>query len=213
LLLVARDEGLVSDSEVRHEVVTLIVAGHETVAATLTWTWWLVAAHSKVEEQLHEEVDSLPDPPWDSTVMDQLPYARAVVNECLRLYPPAWVITRRSLAPDVLDGYQIPTGSTIIMSPYLMHRDPALWTRPQEFDPGRFLPGIGHAVDEPAYLPFGTGPRLCIGRDLALLEAPLIVARLARQFVVRPVGPAVVTNDFGVTLRPAKALRVTVGLR
>ena len=110
-------------------MVTLIVAGHETVAATLTWTWVLLAAHPDAEQRLHAEVDALPDPAtagWGADVLDQLPFTRAVIDECLRLYPPAWVITRRSLEPDVLGGFELPAGATVILSPYVMQRDAAV---------------------------------------------------------------------------------------
>ena len=210
LLLRARDEGIASDEEVRNEVVTLIVAGHETVAATLTWTWSLVASDQAVAARLHDEVDALPDGSWDMTALAQLPYTRAVIDECLRLYPPAWVMTRRSLTNDRLGGYDVPAGATLIMSPYLLHRDASLWDAPELFDPRRFLDQAQQGVDRSTYLPFGFGPRLCIGRELSLFEAPLIVASLARRFVIRPLQPQSVVKDFGVTLRPRDGLAATV---
>jgi cytochrome P450 len=209
LLLVARDEGLASDTEVRDEVVTMIVAGHETVAATLTWSWLLLAQHPDVEARLHAEVDALPRPPWTASVTERLPYTRAVIEECLRLYPPAWVITRRSLAHDVLGGYDVPIGSTVIMSPYLLHRDSAVWTSPESFTPERFLT----TPDRTSYFPFGAGPRLCIGRDLSLFEAPLVLARLTRAFTVRPTAVRSPRCDFGVTLRPVGGLSAVISPR
>jgi cytochrome P450 len=216
LLISSLDEGAVTPQEVRDEVVTLIVAGHETVAATLTWTWVLLAAHPDAERRLHSEVDALDDPPstgWGADVLDRVPYTRAVVDECLRLYPPAWVITRRSLEPDVLGGFPVPTGTTVILSPYVVQRDARWWPDPGRFDPERFVgarsssaPGSGPLT----YFPFGAGPRLCIGRDLALLEAPLVVAAVARALRVRPVRPASVEPDFGVTLRPKGGLPAQV---
>jgi cytochrome P450 len=210
LLLIARDAGLASDEEVRDEVVTLIVAGHETVAATLTWTWQLVASNRDVEGRLHAEVDALPDGPWEAAVLDRLTYTRAVIDECLRLYPPAWVMTRRSLSPDVLSGHSVPASTTLIMSPYLLHRDTALWEAPDRFDPNRFLSPKRDLVDRSTYLPFGAGPRLCIGRELSLFEEPLIVAR---RFIVRPSKPQSVVRDFGVTLRPAHGLPANIHRR
>ena len=142
LLITAMDEGLATAGEVRDEVVTLIVAGHETVAATLTWTWVLLAQHPEAEQRVHAEVDGLPDPGrggWDAEVVEQLPFTRAVVDECLRLYPPAWVITRRSLEPDVLGGFDLPAGATVIVSPYAVQRDAQWWPNPDRFDPERFL--------------------------------------------------------------------------
>ncbi len=219
LLITAMDEGIASAAEVRDEVVTLIVAGHETVAATLTWTWVLLARHPEAEQRVHAEVDSCPEPGsegWDADILERLPYTRAVVDECLRLYPPAWVITRRSLEPDSLGGFELPTGATVIASPYAIHRDARWWPSPDRFDPGRFL-GEASASESGSgpltYLPFGAGPRLCIGRDLALMEAPMVVATLARVLRVRPACPTSVRPDFGVTLRPTGGLPTKLTLR
>ena len=212
LLTTAMDEGLASAQEVRDEVVTLIVAGHETVAATLTWTWVLLAAHPDAECRLHAEVDALPEPGadgWDASVLEWLPFTRAVVDECLRLYPPAWVITRRSLEPEVVGGFELPAGATVILSPYAMHRDRKWWTRPAEFEPERFLGARSQAETGSGpltYFPFGAGPRLCIGRDLALMEAPMVVATLARALRARPKRPGSIREEFGVTLRPKGGL-------
>ena len=210
LLLIARDERMVSDAEVRNEVVTLIVAGHETVAATLTWSWYLLSQHSRVETRLHSEVDALPDPPWTASDVEGLPYTRAVIEECLRLYPPAWVITRRSLTHDVLGGYDVPVGSTIIMSPYLLHRASNVWTSPEQFTPERFVTTPNGSLDRTSYFPFGAGPRLCIGRDLSLFEAPMVLAALARAFRFRPTSVRPPRCDFGVTLRPVGGLPAVI---
>jgi cytochrome P450 len=213
LLIESMDAGAASRENVRDEVVTLIVAGHETVAATLTWTWVLLASHPEVEQRLHDEVDAITDEELAiSSVPSRLPYARAVVDECLRLYPPAWVITRRSLEPDVLGGCTIPVGATVILSPYVTQRDGRFWTAPLRFAPERFLDD-GSDDARPngmTYFPFGAGPRLCIGRDLALLEAPLVIATLARRLRCRPLSPASIQPDFGVTLRPKGGLPAVV---
>lgn len=216
LLVTAMDSGVATAGEVRDEVVTLIVAGHETVAATLTWSWVLLAQHPEAERRVHAEVDALSAPQggWDAGVLERLPFTRAVVDECLRLYPPAWVITRRSLEADTLGGFELPAGATVILSPYVMQRDARWWPDPERFSPERFL---DEALTEGGrgpltYFPFGTGPRLCIGRDLALMEAPMVIASLARVMRARPQRPAAIREDFGVTLRPrgglpAKAVR------
>jgi cytochrome P450 len=212
LLITAMDEGLATAAEVRDEVVTLIVAGHETVAATLTWTWVLLAGHPETEQRVHAEVDACPEPDpggWDVDILGQLPYTRAVIDECLRLYPPAWVITRRSLEADTLGGFELPAGATVIVSPYALHRDGQWWPHPDRFDPERFLgeaPPSESGTGPLTYLPFGAGPRLCIGRDLALMEAPMVVATLARVLRARPLRPLSVRSDFGVTLRPKGGL-------
>ncbi len=213
LLLVARDEGLVSDTEVRNEVVTLIVAGHETVAATLTWSWLLLAQHPNVEARVHAEVDALPNSPWAVGDIVGLRYTHAVIDECLRLYPPAWAITRRSLTDDVLGGYHIPMGSTIITSPYLLHRDSNVWASPERFVPERFFMTPADSLERTSYFPFGAGPRLCIGRDLALFEAPLVLAALARAFTIRPASARSPRCDFGVTLRPVGGLPAVISPR
>jgi len=217
LLLQAQDAGDVTARQVRNEVVTLIVAGHETVAATMTWTWLLLDQHPEVLAELRREVDdvlgSVRAEPVDLATVDALRLTRAVVDESLRLYPPAWVISRRALGPDVLGGYGIPTGTIVIMSPYLVHRDPALWERPEDFDPARFLDGRRDDVARGSYLPFGAGPRLCIGRDLALLEATLLTALLVRDFEVHPLDPATVRAHAGVTIRPVGGLPARVRLR
>jgi cytochrome P450 len=208
-LIAALDEGVASRREVRDEIVTLIVAGHETVAATLTWTWTLLARHRDAEQRLHLEVDALDDDALASpTAMDRLPFTRAVIDECLRLYPPAWVITRRSLQPDVLGGCRVPTNATVILSPFVTQRDPRHWPRPESFEPERFLgaPGSDVGSGPLTYLPFGAGPRLCIGRDLALLEAPLVVASIARHLRFAVPRSAGARLDFGVTLRPQGGL-------
>jgi cytochrome P450 len=203
-LIAALDEGLATRREVRDEIVTLIVAGHETVAATLTWTWALLAAHPAAERRLHAEVDQLGDVDLRAAeTVEQLPYTRAVIEECLRLYPPAWVVTRRCVRPDVLSGHEIPQDATVILSPYVTQRDERYWPQPQRFDPDRFA-GAGATelgTGPLTFFPFGAGPRLCIGRDLALLEAPLVVASVARRLLFRLERP-VDRLDFGVTLRP-----------
>ena len=206
LLIQAHAEGVASTREVRNEVVTLIVAGHETVAATLTWTWLLLAEHPAIESRVVAEAEQLPDSrPWAAADLELLPVIRAVIDEGLRLFPPAWVVTRRSLEADVLGGYRVPANTTVIMSPYVVQRDERWWPRPEQFDPERFLgrrdtdTGSGPL----RYLPFGAGPRLCIGRDLALLQAPIVIAALARRLRMRPLHPERVRPDFGVTLRPS----------
>jgi cytochrome P450 len=179
----------------------------------------LLAQDPEAEQRVHAEVDALPDPSgggWGAEVLEQLPFTRAVIDECLRLYPPAWVITRRSLEPDSLGGFDLPVGATVILSPYAMHRAPRWWPDPERFDPERFL---GSSIPAESgrgpltYFPFGAGPRLCIGRDLALMEAPMVIATLARVLRVRPQRPASVLEDFGVTLRPKGGLPVQVARR
>ena len=219
LLLQARDEGLVTDEQVRHEVVTLIVAGHETVAATMTWTWLLLGEHPAVATAVRAEAEEVlgaaatSGTAVDHATVQRLTTARAVVDESLRLFPPAWVISRRALEPDRLGSVDVPEGSTVFASPYLLQRDPRCWSDPLTFDPARFGPGTPAAASRSGYLPFGAGPRLCIGRDLALLEAPLLLSVLAARHDVLTPPLASVPLHAGVTLRPRDGVAVSVRRR
>ncbi len=196
------------DTEVRDELVTLVIAGHETVAASLTWTLRLLAEKPDVVDRVHAELDAAlgggrddgttREVTWED--LPALPVTRAVVDEGLRLYPPAWVITRRALADDVLDGVPIPSGTLVITSPWLHHRRADLWPDPLRFDVDRWLgPDAGSRRE--GYIPFGAGPRLCIGRDFAVVESVMVLAELLRDRTVTPAGPrpGVVPS---VTLRP-----------
>ncbi|WP_336923362.1 cytochrome P450 [Aquipuribacter sp. SD81] len=190
-----------TDREVRDELVTLVIAGHETVAASLTWTLRLLAEHPAALDLVHAELDEvLPgrSPGWDD--VPALRVTRAVVDEGLRLYPPAWVVSRRALEPDVLDGVAVPAGTLVITSPWVHHRRPDVWRDPHRFDPARWLDRDAGARRE-AYIPFGAGPRLCIGRDFALVESVVVLAELLRDRTVAPAGPrpGVIAS---VTLRP-----------
>ena len=207
LLLRAADAGELTDREVRDELVTLVIAGHETVASALTWALHLLAEHPHWQQQLAVELDQVlagREPGWAD--LPRLPLTRAVVDEALRLYPPAWVITRRAIGPDTLAGVQLPAGTLVILSPWLLHRRPDSWPDPLRFDPGRFVDS-GRSAPRGDYIPFGAGPRLCIGRDFALVEAVLVLATLLQgRRVARPAGAAPVQVDALVTLRPRGGL-------
>lgn len=214
LLITARDdEGhALTETEIRDQVVTFIVAGHETVASALTWTFALLAENPEVIRSLQAEADAvLGGNAAQFADYQRLPYARAVIDETLRLYPPAWLITRNSLGDDVLGGYEVPEGSLIIMSPWLLHRHPGVWANPDRFDPQRFIDG---EIDRSAFIPFGAGPRQCIGRDFAYVEAVLLLSSLVAHFdLAYPAGqqrpPAVPL----VTMRPANGLHLRVSAR
>lgn len=214
LLITARDdEGhALTETEIRDQVVTFIVAGHETVASALTWTFALLAENPEIMCTLQVEADAvLGGKAAQFADYQRLPFARAVIDETLRLYPPAWLITRNSLGDDQLGGYEVPNGSLIIMSPWLLHRHPDVWANPDRFDPQRFIDG---AVDRSAFIPFGAGPRQCIGRDFAYVEAVLLLASLVAHFDLEyPAGqqrpPAVPL----VTMRPAGGLHLRVRAR
>jgi cytochrome P450 len=185
LLLDARDPetgAAVGDKQLRDELVTLFLAGHETTANLLTWTFYLLSQHPTVAIRLRRELDSvlLGRTPTVSD-LSNLPYTRCVLDEVLRLYPPAWVLNRTNLQDDELGGYVIPAHSLLAISPYVMHRHPQYWEDPDRFDPERFLPERSGERHRFVYFPFGGGPRLCIGRGFALVEAHLVLATLAQR--------------------------------
>ena len=176
LLGLLLDSGL-GDDEIRDELVTMVIAGHETVAAALAWTLMLLAEHPAAQDRVRAELDAHEGPVPLVGNRERLPWTRAVVDEALRLYPPAWAISRRSLADDVVGGRPVPAGTLAIISPWLVHRRPDLWPDPEAFRPERFL---GQPL-RTGYLPFGQGPRLCIGREFALGEMVLVLAELLRE--------------------------------
>lgn len=214
LLLQSRDAsgaGL-TQREVRDQVVTFIVAGHETVASALTWAWALLAAHPQVQQDLQDEADAvLAGGPVTFADFGRLPMARAVFDEALRLYPPAWLITRNALEADVLGGHDVPAGALIILSPWLQHRHPAVWREPEAFRPQRFLDG---EADRTAFIPFGAGLRQCIGKDFAYVEGVLMLAALASRFeLTYPAGGTIPRAEPQVTLRPVGGLPLRVTRR
>jgi cytochrome P450 len=202
LLASASTEGGLSDQEVRDEIVTLVVAGHETVASALTWTLLLLGQHPEEQRRVHDELDAeLSGRAATAADWRTLTVARSVVDEALRLFPPAWVLSRRAVSDDVVSGVHVPAGALVVVSPWLVHRDAKRWPEPGRFDPTRFSSDRS-AAPTSDYLPFGVGPRLCIGRDFARLELVLLLATLLQRFRVTPVPGHRVTVDALVTLRP-----------
>ena len=214
LLLAARDGKTgadIGDTELRDEVATFFAAGHETTALALAWTLYLLSRHPTVEEKLHAEVDGVPGDGEAAVVdVESLPYTRMVVEESMRLFPPAFCIQRVPLEDDEVGGHCIPAGSFVTISPYVTHRNPRLWEDPLRFDPERFTPertGERHAF---AYLPFGGGPRQCIGNGFAMLEACVVLATIARAYRLRMVPGHCVEAQGWITLRPRYGLRMTL---
>ena len=170
MLMTARDKesgAPMSDRELIDEVMTLVVAGHETTASALNWTWYLLSQHPEVEAKLHAELDATPAEAAPGLAqMEALAYTHNVIDEALRLYPPGWILSRRTIGPDTLAGYEIPAGTDVLLSPYLLHRHPRYWTEPNAFRPERF--DAAHEAERPrfAYMPFAAGPRHCIGESL-----------------------------------------------
>lgn len=212
MLLAARDEDTgegMSDTQIRDEMATLIIAGHETVASALTWAWHLLAQHPAARAELEAEVDeALGGRMPTADDLPALPYTRMVFEETLRLYPPAWLITRRALAADRIGDATIPANAIIIMSPYVTHRHPLFWPDPQTFEPRRFAPEATAARPRFAYIPFGGGPRLCIGDSFALMEGPLILAAVAQRYRLDGDATQLPQMDALVTLRPRGGLHM-----
>ena len=178
-----------TDAEIRHELVTMVIAGHETVAAALAWTLRLLAEHQPAQDRVRAELAGHPGPVPMLGHRDRLPWTRAVVDEALRLFPPAWALSRRSHRADVIGGRPVPAGTMVIVSPWLLHRRGDSWPDPLAFRPERFLgtgtgaaAGTGTATGRSGYLPFGQGPRLCIGREFALGEMVLVLSRLLAAY-------------------------------
>jgi cytochrome P450 len=216
LLLAARDEdgtGKMSDQQVRDEAMTLFLAGHETTALALTWTWVLLAAHPEAQQKLFAEVDAMlggrPPTPDD---MPRLGYTEAVIQESMRLFPPAYVIGREASAPVEVAGYPVPRGLTIMMSQWVVQRDERWFPEATAFRPERWLDGSTEALPKFAYFPFGGGPRICIGNTFAMLETVLVLARIAQRyrFTAPPVPPQAVPT---FTLRPSNNVEVTLATR
>ena len=215
MLLLARDADTgeqMSDRQVRDEVMTTLVAGHETTAAALAWAFWLVSSNPGVEERLHRELEEVlagSPPTYEHVGPDGgLQYTKQVFEESLRIYPPAWMIARIANEEDEIDGYRIPEGSRVAVSPYLIHRNPDVWPEPAIFDPGRFSDERSEGRHRFAHIPFGGGPRGCIGVNLARMEGPLVLATLAQRCWFSPDPAGRVRPKFGVTLRPSPSVAV-----
>jgi cytochrome P450 len=218
MLLSARDEegdgGQMSDEQVRDEVMTLFLAGHETTANLMTWTWYLLSQHAEVERKLHEELDAVLGG-RQPTVEDvpRLRYTEMVVAESMRLYPPAWAIGRLALKSHEVGGYTIPAKALVLLSPYVTHRDERYFPDPVRFDPERWTPEAKESRPQFAYFPFGGGPRRCIGEGFAWMEGILLLASLARNWRMRLVPGHRVDTLPVITLRPKHGMRMTVEKR
>lgn len=189
MLLLAEDEeggGGMSDQQVRDEALTLFIAGHETTAQALTWSWYLLSQNPDCERTLHEELDTvLGDRPPSFEDLPKLRYTEMVLAEALRLYPPAWGIGRKAIASFQLGGYDIPKGAIIILSPYVAHRDSRYFPAPERFDPERWTPEAREARPKFSYFPFGGGARVCIGERFAWMEGTLALAAIAQKWRFR----------------------------
>ena len=203
-----------SDRELVDEVLTLVVAGHETTASALNWTWWLLSQHEDVEARVHEEQDRVGDLGLARYAdLDRLPYTRQVLHESMRLYPPGWLLTRRAVKPDRLGGFALPAGTDVFLSPYVVHRHPSHWSNPDQFAPGHFSADAVEARHKFVYIPFAAGPRHCIGENLSIHEMMLHLNAATRRFRLRLAGTEPVTIEARINLRPAKDLMMRVERR
>jgi cytochrome P450 len=209
-----------TDEQLRDEVMTMVLAGHETTAMALSWTWWLLSAHPAVFDRLATELDAvLATRSPEYADIARLPFARAVVAESIRLYPPAWIMGRRTLTDLRVGGWDVPSGSIVLGSPWVLHRDPRFWDRATSFVPERWLDAEGaydeNAPGQPrgAWIPFGFGNRRCIGEQFAWTEAVLLVAALARRWRPELVPGSPVAMQAAITLRPKHGLPMTLRRR
>jgi cytochrome P450 len=209
------DGGGMSDEQLRDELMTLFLAGHETTANALTWTFYLLAQHPEVEAKLHAEVDEVVGDSEQPSVADhaRLRYCEMVVAEAMRLYPPAWAVGRMTITDYHVRDYVVPAGALVLMSQYVMQRDPRFFPDPERFDPQRWTPAAREARPAYAYFPFGGGPRRCIGEAFAWMEAVLLVATIARRWRLALVPGQTVTPLPRITLRPKMGVQMIATLR
>jgi cytochrome P450 len=213
LLLAARDEddNRMTDRQLRDESTTLFMAGHETTANTLAWVWFLLSNHSEVEARLHEELDRVLT--GRAPTVDDLPrlaYTEAVVSESLRLYPTVWLLGREAVESCQVGGYDVPVGTTVYMSQWVIHRDPRFHNDPLSYRPERWLDGLARRLHRYAYFPFGGGPRICIGNTFAMMEATLLLATIASRYRLAVAPDAAIVPLPTMTLRPRYGVPVRI---
>jgi len=203
-----------SRQQMRDEVMTLFFAGHETTASALAWSWWLISEHPEVEARIHEEVDRVLAgrmPSWDD--LPQLQYTKQVLQESMRVRPPVPVYARVSVEEDEIAGYRIPPDTMVMISPYVTHRLPEFWPDPERFDPDRFA--LDRIQERPrfAYVPFAAGPRLCMGRNFALMEGTFVIAMVAQRYRLKLVPGHPIEMKTMATMRPRHGVRMTLHAR
>jgi cytochrome P450 len=211
MLLLAEDEeergSQMSNEQVRDEALTIFLAGHETTANALSWTWYLLAQHPEIESKLYQEIDAVLEggrlPRFED--LPRLRYTEMVFAEAMRMYPPGWAVGRLAIKDFEVGGYVLPAGSLVLLSQYVTHHDARFFPDPARFDPERFTPEAKDARPQFAYFPFGGGPRRCIGEGFALMEGVLLLATLARRWRMRLVPGHAVEMRPRITLRPGKA--------
>jgi cytochrome P450 len=216
MLMQARDEqgSGMTDRQLRDEVMTFLLAGHETTALALSWTWHLLGQHPEVERELHAELDRvLGSRPPAVADLPSLAYTDRVIKESMRLYPPAWSLARTVISEFELRGYRIPAKANVVMSQWIMHHNAQYFPNPDKFDPGRWLTPQAQNLPRFAYFPFGGGPRQCIGSAFATMEAVLTLATIAQRFRLRPVATGAVSPVPSFTLRPKHGIVMKIERR
>jgi cytochrome P450 len=199
---------------VRDQVVTIFMAGHETTSLALSWTWYLLSQHPAVEAKLHGELAEVlggRTPRYEDIA--SLPYTRMVIEESMRLYPPAHTTGRQPIAADEILGHRIPAGAEVLIMPWLIHRKPSLWENPKRFDTERFAPERAASRPRFAYIPFGAGPRICIGAAFAMTEAMLILATIAQRYRLHLKPGHSVEPQGLITLRPRYGMQMILERR
>jgi cytochrome P450 len=217
MLMLTRDRETdqpMSDKEMIDEVLTLIVAGHETTAAALTWTWYLVGTHPQAAEALQAEADASSDAGSLSLdAAEALSFTHQVLQEALRLYPPGWLLSRRAIEADELGGFHIAPRTDVFISPYMLHRHPQFWSEPEEFRPERFAGADAEERHRFAYIPFAVGPRHCIGENLAMFEMLVHMRTMTRRFRLTRATDEPIEFEAQINLRPRSNLMMTVSPR
>jgi len=216
ILMNARDEdgSALTDDQLRDEVMTFLLAGHETTALALSWAFYLLSQNADAEARLHEELDRVLAGrlPEVSSLPSQ-PFVDSVIKETLRLYPPAWSVARSVINEFELEGYRIPAGANVVMSQWIMHRDRRYFSDPEKFDPDRWRTPSCQNLPRFAYFPFGGGPRQCIGASFATTEATLILATIGRKYRLISIDKAPVSPVPSMTLRPKSPIPMRITAR
>ncbi len=217
MLLMAVDEqdgGQMTHKQVKDEAMTLFVAGHETTANALAWTFYLLGQHPEVEQKLAAEINATLEGRQPTLAdLPKMPYLEMVVKESMRLYPPAWTVSREAQADFEVGGYTIPKGSIIMMSMYVVHHDGRYWDQPEAFLPERFAAGNEENIPKYAYFPFGGGPRICIGNQFAMMEAQLVLATILQRYRLSLIPDQHIKLNPLVTLRPEPDIQMQINWR
>jgi len=212
LMMAADDQGdgsRMNDKQLRDEAMTLFLAGHETTAVALTWTWYLLSQHPQAAAKLREELETVLDgrlPAFDD--LPRLPYTEMVMAESMRLYPPAWGISRLAIEAHEIDGFPIAKGTLCLLSPYVMHRNPVFFADPERFDPERWMPEARETRPKYSYFPFGAGARICIGERFAWTEGILILATIAQKWKMNLAPDQQIAHLAQITLRTRYGMRM-----